>query len=321
MKLSIAILNYNSGYRLRQCVESLLADRPETEHEVLVVDNASTDGSADFLRERVPPGVRFIDSPVNHGMTGGYNIAFDAAVGEYFMTMNADLYPKPGAVDALVRHLDEDESLGAAGGYVLDPSGVFEKYLNRFPRVRDVYLTRFVAEERALQDEGYRSYHMVGEDFTRPVEVPQPAGHVLMVRRALYPEGLLSPEFGVFFSDVEMARKVYLKGKRIMVFPDAPFVHDHDRSKRAQSEIGLLIDQDWYVGCGRYFRKYGGPGDYARVKLMFGSRLLGRLLLVELPDAIMGREPWRIWRARARLLFDFLRDHNELLARNGSRFA
>lgn len=321
MKVSIAILNYNSGYRLRQSVEAILKDPPALEHEVLVVDNASRDGSADFLREKPLPNVRFIESPVNHGFTGGYNLAFREARGEYFMTMNADLFPKPGAVDALARHLDEDASLGAAGGYVIDPEGRFEKYLNRFPRVRDLYLTRFLPHEKAMEDEGYRHYHMVGEDFERPVEVPQPAGHLLMVRKALYPEGLMSDEFGVFFSDVEMARKVYLKGKRIMVFPDAPFVHDHNHAKRPQSETGLLVDLDWYVGCGRYFRKYEGYGAYLKVKALFGARLLGRLLLVEFPAALRGEEPWSLWRARARLLFDFLRDHNELLARNGSRFA
>lgn len=320
MKLTIAVLNYNAGYRLRQAVDSLVLHPPATEHQIVVVDNVSTDGSADFLRAGpLPPRVRFVQSRANLGFTGGYNRAFAESTGEYFMTMNADLAARPGSVDALVRRLDEDPTLGGVAGATVSPKGEFEKYVNRFPTVRDVYLTNFVRREKAERDEGYRRYHMVGEDFSKPIEVPQPAGHLMMVRRSLFPEGLMSPDFCVFWSDVELARKIHLRGRRVVHFPDAPFVHDHDWTRKSATERSLLVDLDWYVGCGRYFRKYEGRRAYAQVKATFGARLLGRLLLVELPAALRGRQTWRLWRGRAALLWRFLADRNVLQERERAR--
>src|SRR5581483_9546953 len=186
---------------------------------------------------------------------------------------------------------------------------------NRFPRVRDVYLTNCVRKEKAMKDEGYRRYHMMDVDFAKPVEVPQPAGGLLMVRRSVFPDGLMGPEFCVFWSDVEIARRVYAAGKRIMVFPDAPFTHDHNWARKPVTESSLLVDLDYYVGCARYFRKWEGRGAALRVKLSFGARLLGRLVVIEFPAALRGEQSWAIWRARARLLWNFLRDRNVLLER------
>lgn len=321
MKLSVAIVNYNAGYRLRQCIESIARHAPSVPYEVLVVDNDSKDGSADFLASWPDPRVRLVRNAHNLGFTGGYNQAFGLTTGEYFLFFNADQMATPGFFDTLVRHMDEDPSLGGATGHSTSPRGDFEKYLNRFPRPYDLYLTNFVPREKAERNAGYRRYHMLGEDFSGPVEVPQPAGGCLLVRRALFPDGLMSPEFGIFFSDVEVARRIHAQGKRIVVYPDAPFVHDHNWTKKPTTPASLLVSLDYYVGCARYFRKYDGLGAYLQVKLLFGARLLGRLLLVELPDALRGRETWEVWRTRAKVLWAFLRDRNLLLERELRRAA
>lgn len=321
MKLSVAIVNYNAGHRLRQCLESIARHPPSVPYEIVVVDNDSKDGSVDLLRGWNDPHVRVVRNAHNLGYTGGYNQAFQLTTGEYFLFFNADQLATPGFFDNLVRHMDEDATLGGATGHSMSVKGEFEKYVNRFPRPYDLYLTNFVRREKAEKNEGFRRYHMVDVDFSRSVEVPQPAGGCLLVRRALFPEGLMSPIFGIFFSDVEVARKIYDRGKRIVVFPDAPFVHDHNWAAKPVTSNGLLVNLDYYVGCARYFREYDGYGAYLQVKLLFGARLLGRLLLVELPEAIRGRERWEIWRTRAKVWWAFLRDRNLLLERELKRAA
>lgn len=316
MKLSIAILNYNAGYRLRQAVESVARFPPSCEYEVVVIDNDSKDGSWEFMRDWRDPRVRFVKNAWNLGFTGGYDQAFAMTSGEYFCIFNADYAATAGFFDNLVKHLDADPTLGAAAGHSMSPKGEFEKYVNRFPRPYDVYLANFVRREKAERNAGYRRYHMMGEDFSGPVEVPQPAGGCMMVRRSVFPEGLMSGDtFGIFFSDVEISRKIHDRGLRTVVFPDAPFVHDHNWTKRPPSQQGLLVDLDYYVGCARYFRKYDGYGAYVKVKLLFGARLLGRLFVIELPKAIRRAQPWSMWRMRARVLWNFLRDRNLLMER------
>lgn len=321
MKLTIAVLNYHSGYRLKQCLASLLEAPPAVEHEIIVIDNASTDGSADFLKEAVPPTVRFFANDHNLGFTGGYNQAFREAKGELMLLMNADHAARPGAIDAMVRHMDEDASIGGIGGYSLDVNGKFEKYANRFPRPYDVYLNQFVARQKAERNEGFRRYHMMDVDFDGPTEVPQPAGGLYMIRRSLFPDGLMSDAFGIFFSDVEISRKIHDRGFRSMVFPDAPFLHDHNWAKRPVTERSLLVDLDFYVGCARYFRIYDGLGAWLKAKLLITARLSGRLFLVELPAAMRGTQSWRLWRARAMLIVHFLADRNVLLEQERARAA
>lgn len=311
--LSILTVSYNSGHRLKAWLDALTTDPPQTPHEIVIAENASTDGSADFLRGPLPPYVKVVWLPRNRLYTGGANAAFAASKGELVLYLNADVRPLPGAIDALVSRLRSDPTAGGVAGATLRPSDMtFEKYVNRFPRPYDLYLTNFVRREKAERNAGFRRYHMLDDDLSQPCEVPQPAGHCILLRRELLPDPPMDAGFGLFFSDVEVATHVYRSGRRILLDPAARFVHDHDRTSRPASERSLLVDLDYYTGCARYFRRYVGLGAALQVKLLFGARLLGRLLLVELPAALRGEQDWSLWRQRARVLGWFLIGRNVL---------
>lgn len=319
MKLSIAIVNFNGGAKLRRCLDAIRENPPSCSFEVLVVDNASSEGSVDFLEKEPRALVRLFRSKFNFTFTGGYNLAFREAKGELFMILNADLYALPGSFDNLVRHMDEDPGLGAVGGYQCRPDGSFEHYVNRFPRVKDAFLSHFIGGARAEADPGFRRYMMLDEDFSKPQEVPQPAGGCMIMRSALFPEGLMSKELGLFWSDVEISRKVAAKGLRSAVFPDAPFTHDHPRVAKPSTRTTLLIDLDYYVGGARYFGKYDGAGAALKWKALAWTRLLGRLVLIEFPSALRGKQSWSIFRGRIQVLAAFLAGRNLLLEREVRR--
>ncbi|MCA1810506.1 MAG: glycosyltransferase family 2 protein [Halobacteriales archaeon] len=312
--LSIAIVNFNSGHRLRQCLDALQRHPPSCPYEVLVVDNASTDGSAAFLANAPVPNVRLVPSPANLLFTGGVNVAHAEARGDLLLILNPDMVAQEGAFDALVRHMDADPGLGGIGGYTLTPEGRFEKYLNRFPTPYAVFLTRFVKGRRAERSPAHRRYHMVDTDFSVPQEVQQPAGGCLAVRRSLFAgQLLLDPAFGIYWSDVELAQKVWRSGHRILVFPDARFIHDH--AARNDPRGGVLLNLDYLVGSAVYFRRYGGWGAAVAAKLLFGAGFLASLLLVRLPMALRGAEAWDVWRSRAKSFFLYLANRNTLLER------
>lgn len=281
--LSILTVHYNSGPRLRAWVQSLVEHAPRVEHEIVVVDNASTDGSADFLRDGpLPAGLRVLWLPRNRLYTAAMNAAFREAKGDRLLLLNPDVRPLPGSIDALLARLDSEPSVGAVAGQTLRPEdGRFEKYVNRLPRPYDIYLTQFVRREKAERNEGFRRYHMLDDDLSTVADVPQPAGHCILLRRDAVGDELMSPDFGLFFSDVEVATKLARAGRRILLEPAAQFVHDHDRTPRPPSATSLLVDLDYYTGCARYFRKYWGTGAALQVKVLFGARLLGRLALVD----------------------------------------
>jgi hypothetical protein len=319
VKLSIGIVNFNAGHRIRQCIEAIAKHPPSAPFEVIVIDNDSRDGSGDFLSKGEFPFVRYEKLPYNLGYTGGFNRAFELARGEHFFVYNFDIVAQPNSFDRIVAHMDADPTIGAIGGWQMSVDGRFEKYVNRLPRPYDAYLANFVSKEKAGKDERYRRYQALDLDFRGPVEVEQPAGGCLLVRSSIFPEGLMSDVFGIFWSDVEMARKVKARGYRLMMFPDAAFTHDHDWSKKPVSQTRLLVDLDYYVGAYRYFRMYEGRWASLQVRMLFGARLLGRLIIIEFPKAWRQDESWAIWRARAGVLWSFLLNRNVLLERERAR--
>ncbi len=314
-RLAIVVVNYNSGYRLEQGLDALRDHPPSCGYEVVVVDNASVDGSANFLRTEPRAGVTLVSSPINLLFTGGVNLAFSQSRGEFFMIMNPDMVPNEGAFDAMVRHLDDDPALGAVAGYTMRPDGTYEKYVGRFPTPLEVFIGNYFGT-RAKRGWLLRKfqYGLEAEDFSRAVEAPNPAGGCLMFRRGLVNGLPMGGEFGVFWSDADLAQNIRASGRRIMVFPDAPFIHDHNpESRRVHDEASLSLVLDYLVGCEAYFRRHGAPWDAWKTRLLFASGAAASLFAKHLPKAIAGRESWGMWRARARVLTDFWYRRNRLL--------
>jgi GT2 family glycosyltransferase len=120
MSSSVAIINWNSGIRLRTCIESLLATAGSA--EILVVDNASGDDSMEMV-QGFQNRVNFIRNSVNRGFAAAINQAFQTTSTPYVLVLNPDIHVLPGALSALEDVLDAHPKAGAAGGYVN------EKYL------------------------------------------------------------------------------------------------------------------------------------------------------------------------------------------------
>ena len=118
MDLSILIVNWNSGDFLRRCLQSLEAQREEGVHfEVIVVDNASIDGSAEGL-DRLFPWVKFIWNSYNYGFAKATNQAYRLSRGRYVMTLNPDTYLVPGSLRKIVEFFDTHPDAGAAQPYI-----------------------------------------------------------------------------------------------------------------------------------------------------------------------------------------------------------
>lgn len=315
MKLSVVVVNHRSGHRLRQCVESLLAHAPSAPWEVVVVDSGSPDGSHHFLRTQASPVVRLLERG-NIGYAAAFNLGFRQTTGELVLSLNSDMVALPGALDAMVGHMDADPRLGAIGGHCVRTDGSFEwRYVRRFPTPWLAYVSTFWPAEKAAARAKYRHFTMLDEDFSRPIEVPQPAGGCLLVRRSLFTDAPVSDRLANFWSDVAIARRVHDAGGRIMVFPDARFVHDHAEAPPGQPTPWTMRN-DFHVGGVRYFRLFEGRGAAAAAKALFTYGLAKRLAW-KVREAARGRAPAEEARGQARLILDVLRDRNTFLAGQG----
>jgi len=141
MKLSIIIVNYNSGALTHSCLQSLHQHGLPRESEIIIVDNASRDDSVAWLRSDWPQA-RVIANPTNLGLAAAVNQAIAVASGEYLLMLNPDIIVFPKAVEELVAFMDAHPRVGVAGGKLLSPNGELQHSAFRFYRTSTIVYRR-----------------------------------------------------------------------------------------------------------------------------------------------------------------------------------
>jgi hypothetical protein len=238
MDVSIIILNYRSKGLVHQCVKTIKLYGTGCSKEIIVVDNASSDGVGEMLRQR-HPDVRFIASAENAGYAAGNNLGIRAASGRYLLIMNPDITVRPGSIDAMVRFMDERRDVGMLGPRLVHPDGTLDESCYRFPtRAVPVYrrtpLGRLAAGRRELD-----KYLMADYDRKETREVDWLLGAVLMVRRAAMDRvGPLDERYFLYFEDTDWCRRFWQAGHKVVYFTGAEMVHYHER---------LSAQGSWFV--------------------------------------------------------------------------
>ena len=120
--VSVIIVSFNTCEVLRQCLQSVLDNAIGLQAEIIVVDNASTDGSPEMVEEEFPT-VRLMRSPHNLGFAAGNNRALKIAQGRYFVLLNSDAFFAPGALALAIRHMDETPECGLGGCRLIGRDG------------------------------------------------------------------------------------------------------------------------------------------------------------------------------------------------------
>ena len=134
MKLSIVTVCWNDRETISECLRSIYAGTRSTEFEVIVSDNGSTDGSAEFIRQNYPQ-VRVIENGTNFGFSKANNIGINATKGQYILILNPDTIIHDGALDTFVAFADRHPEAGAFGCRVLNPDGSYQNPARPFPTI------------------------------------------------------------------------------------------------------------------------------------------------------------------------------------------
>jgi len=220
MKASIIIPVWNGRKYLPDCLDAVLAqDHPD--FEVIAVDNASTDGSADFIAEHYPQ-VRLIRNENNLGFAGGCNVGLQAARGNVLVLLNQDAVVKLDWLSALIRAFKEHDDVGVVGGKILMPDGYTLSHAGG-------YVTRPLAIGRHVG---------IGEveqgQYDTGLDVEYVTGASLAIRRKVLGKvGLLDERFyPAFYEDVDLCWRVRKAGWRVRYEPRAVAVHDEASSTR-----------------------------------------------------------------------------------------
>ena len=219
-RLSIVIVSYNAREDLERCLQSLVRAAPSVDHEIIVVDNASTDDSAAAVRARWP-GVRLIDAGANVGFAKANNIGIRASFGELLLLLNGDTLVPPGAIDRLVAVLDARPAVAVVGPRLVDGNGRAELSFGRM-------LSPLNELRQKLRARGN-----VERLTSREREVDWVSGACLLVRRAdAEAVGLLDERYFMYTEDVDFCAAIRARGRRVLYTPSAEFVHLRGRSRQ-----------------------------------------------------------------------------------------
>lgn len=258
MKLTTVLCNYNTRDALARALESLLATQGDLAAEIIVVDNASRDGSAEMVRQRFP-AVTVIESGANRWFSGGNNLGLRAARGEYALILNPDTIIPPGALATLVAYLDEHPTVGAVSPRMTFADGTLQRTCSRFPAYGDALLSyTFLGvlfphwRERRRRAMWYADWE---RDSTRAVEVAP--GSCLMARRAILARiGYFDERLKLFFTDDDLCRRIVQTGAAIHFVAEATIVHDEHASL---SQVPRLTQRIYWADLLTYTRKHHGP--------------------------------------------------------------
>ena len=285
--LSIIIVNWNTKELLKNCLRSIYRETKNVVFEVIVIDNASVDGSGDMV-EREFPEVILIKNKVNFGFARANNQGFARAQGRYILIVNPDIKIVDNAFFKMVQYLDSNKDVGAAGAKFLYPDGSFQRYYNRFPTFSSIIGRWFLPVKLAYRLKLVRSYLMLDDNFNRILEVPQPAGACIMVRKDLFvKEDFMDEQFPIFFGDVDLCRRIYKKGLKIVVLPDARIIHYRAKGGLEQGKMSLSLSAEYFISMVDYFSKHEGVIEATGLRFFFSLGFLLRTALL-LMGVILG---------------------------------
>ena len=270
MDLSVIIVNWNTEELLRNCLRSVYETIEGLAFEVIVVDNASGDGSVAMLKVEFPQ-VRRIENYDNRGFAAANNQAFRAMTGRYALLLNSDTVLTGGAVRELFAFMEEHPEAVMACGQLLNADGSKQNSIARFPTIPSLLLNMPLLE--TLFPDRYPSKR---RDYSHPIEVDSCIGACLMVRKsAIDGVGGFDERYFFFFEETDWARTMKEAGGKIYHVPTARIHHLQGKSVGTSVRSRMHFYRSRYL----YFMKWESPARSFLAAILIVLRLVVNCVL------------------------------------------
>jgi len=253
LDLGIVIVNWNTKDLLRRCLQTVLMSIGDFQFEVVVVDNASSDGSVEMVRTEFPT-VKVIASEVNGGFSYGNNLGLkllgyrgqgdvDAEAPRYALLLNPDTEVPVESLAGMIKFMDSRPEVGVAGPKLVLEDGSLDLACRRSFPTPMVSFYRFSGLSRLFpRNRQFGRYNMTFADPDEELEVDSVVGAYMQVRReAIYDAGLLDEAFFMYGEDLDWAFRIKEAGWKVYYHPRVVVKHikraSSRRSKKAQFEF------------------------------------------------------------------------------------
>ena len=236
--VSIIIVSWNTRDILRDCLNSVYAQTEKVDFEIIIIDNASSDGSVEMVRQEFPK-VTLIANKNNRGFASANNQGMNVAHGRYTLLLNSDTIVLDGAIEKTVLHADQEPDVGVIGCQALWPDGKRQNTCFRFPTLKLVMLGAFLffREAKPFQRAFLHPDRYLNRDFGQTNDVDVVAGCYFLVRREVIEQvGVFDEDFFMYGEEAEWCQRAAKRGWRIQYFPGAKIIHIYGASSSQVEE-------------------------------------------------------------------------------------
>jgi GT2 family glycosyltransferase len=278
--VSICIVSWRTKRQVEACLRSIYQTVQGISYEIVLVDNASRDGTVEMIESNFP-AVNCVENAQNLGFPRAANQALFASRGQYVLLLNPDTIVLPNTLENLVAFMNEHPEAGAVTCKILNPDGTLQTECRRMlPTLTSEFfeltgLQRLFPNNRIIGQ--WRMPYWQPED---PCEIQLASGACLMIRRRAIEEvGALSEEAFMYLEDLDYCYRLRQKGWRVYFCPGTEIIHQGQQSSmHILSHVRALSYDARY----KFFRMHYGNGSAVILRIMVISAM-GARLLVYLP--------------------------------------
>ncbi len=254
MDLTIIIVTYNSRAPVERCIASIEMHEPRRAYEIVVVDNASSDGTAEAVAKRFPR-VRVLANGENLGYSRGVNQGIRLSSGRAILILNPDIIVREGSIDRLMEFLDSHPDAGIVGSKLVYPDGRLQHSCRSFYTMGALVLRRTFLGALFPRAKPLRDHLLLDYDHETPRKVDWIIGACMLVRRAaLEKVGAMDERFFLYFEDIDWCNRMKRHGWSVYYAPSSVMTHTYERSSaRSILRKPFLIH---ILSLMRYFEKW-----------------------------------------------------------------
>lgn len=248
-KITGCIVTYNNMKSIKNTIDSVLKYTDSGKFSLYVVDNGSSDGTPEFIRENYPE-VCLIETNTNSGFGAGHNIVLPMLESEYHIVINPDIIIRDNAVEKIVEFMDNNKDVGVVSPKICFPDGREQILGKRNPHLKYLIASRMRDEKNPSKL--LREYAMLDCDLTKVTDIDVATGCFVVFRTEIFKKLKgFDQKFFMYFEDFDIARRAN-QISRVVFYPDATIYHVWGRESKRNMKLMMIHIKSMF----RYFLKW-----------------------------------------------------------------
>lgn len=270
--VSVIVINYNTRELLRECLSSV--NRASTPKEIIVIDNASTDGSVQMVKTEFPEVLLRLNDK-NERFAKPNNMAMKIAKGRYYFLLNSDATIAQDTLDVLLKYMETHPDVGVCAPQLVYPDRSIQPSCRGFVTLWTHFCDMLILDRLFPNSELFAKSEMTYFDHRSVRAVDHIMAAAILIRsQAVVDAGMFDEKFSINYNDLDLSYRIRQKGWKIIFYPETQVVHHHSKTtKMMNKQFELFLEL--YANVFYYFKKHYGKYSVVLYKLLmiFGFSL------------------------------------------------